>query len=111
MLHVDPSQSPEALLGDIHAFIAKTQAQIEARGNVSLDGLDVAVAALCKQILTLEENESKQYSAKLTELMEAIEAMQANMMKLQGEIAATIKALAKQKKAAHAYIKAPRAED
>lgn len=109
-MQIDPSQNPEALLGDIHAYITQTEMKIEARSPVDLSGLDVAVAALCKRVLEMEESESKKYSAHLNQLMEAIEAMQAKMMTLQSEVAKAIKTLDVQKKAAKAYINAPRVE-
>ena len=108
MFTIDPSRSPDALLGDIHEYILRTQAQIEQRTMVNLDGLDKAVEMLCQKILAQPDN--KRYTAQLATLMDAIEAMQGKMMTLQGEIAATMKSLSKQKKAAMAYIKAPRGE-
>jgi hypothetical protein len=110
MLKFDASKSPDVLLGDIHAYIAKVEQHIEARETVDLAGLDRAVEALCKQVLGLGKNESQKYSAQLGTLMEAIEAMQGKMMKMQSEVAKAIKALDTQKKAAKAYINAPKVE-
>ena len=106
MLTIDPSKGPDLLFDDIRAYIVRTEEQIDARALVDLEGLDTAVEALCTQVLA--QPDGKRYSAKLAELMEAIEVMQGKMMTLQSEIAATMKSLSKQKKAAMAYIKTPK---
>ena len=108
--NLDPSQKPDMLFKNISAYVAQVEAQVDARGEVDLSGLDVAVRALCDGVMQLPVGEAKEYNAKLKKLMEAIETMQAKMVKLQSEIATAMKGLGKQKKAHQAYTNTPKAD-
>ncbi len=104
---LDPNRSAEALFGDIVAYVETANALVAARDTVNLVGLDTSIAALCERIKKMPPEQSKHYASELQHLMLRIEDLQAKMMALQAQVTASLKSLNTQKKAAHAYTKAP----
>ncbi|MBX9726060.1 MAG: hypothetical protein K2X09_02235 [Rickettsiales bacterium] len=104
---LDLSRSADALFNDIMAYVDEANALVDARDTLALVGLDQAVEALCKRIMTLDIMAAKDYTEKLEGLMAAIDGLQGNIIALQNEVATTLNSLGTQKKANRAYNNAP----
>jgi hypothetical protein len=101
----DPARAPELLLGDILTYIEQADASVQARDMAVLAGLDTVVEALCQRITALDPAAAKEYAPELAHLMERLDQLQQNMMRLQGEVNTTITSLNSAKKANNAYKK------
>ncbi|MES2983779.1 MAG: hypothetical protein V4735_01160 [Pseudomonadota bacterium] len=101
---LDPSRTPETLLGDILTYIEDAEKIVTARQTLSLAGLDATVDALCTRILTLVPEDAKEYAPELDHLMQRLTELQNRMVALQDELATTINSLGTRSKAARAYI-------
>ena len=104
---LDVNRTADALFADIMAYVDEANALVATRNTVMLAGLDAAVEALCARIMALDIMTAKDYTAKLEDLMTAIDGLQGNMVALQNEVATTLNALGSQKKASRAYNNAP----
>lgn len=95
------------LLGELAAYIAKTEMMLDARETVSLVDLNDAVDVLCARIVALDAHDARRFAKDLDELTQHLSKLQQRMTEQQEQVALSLQSLGKSRKATKAYLNAP----
>lgn len=96
-------QSPEAMFGDVVAYVERARSMIAQGEWVELKGLDAEIERVCTAMATLSKEQAQEYMPELNYLRDLVGGLEADMRAQQAKIEDEIKGSGTVQRANRAY--------